>query len=327
MSTSALSTVTTKLPSAVSTVTTKLPSAVSTVTTRLPSAASNITAKLQSTPVKQASQPVATDSPGNWKHPKLAEITRRQRRTEFSERNIKTICFNGLALVISVMLRQLVASKLPTGLYVERNTQSKQGISSNRIHSVSADLKSYIAWSYLALQLVPVVNIVVAFLPLFRRQDDLADIALTPGQRKLLGLPPSSTPPTPNSAISTPPRYSRTPSLAGSATSNKSHTSSPLSGNGSPASDRRRSGSPYSPSAASPLFQKAVTGGFGGGRKSSFGSPSQLGASTATSLFGGDGPGTPSPLAGKGSSVGLNNKWLYERGRKRPSGNAFLNLG
>jgi hypothetical protein len=213
MSTSALSTVTTKLPSAVSTVTTKLPSAVSTVTTRLPSAASNITAKLQSTPVKQASQPVATDSPGNWKHPKLAEITRRQRRTEFSERNIKTICFNGLALVISVMLRQLVASKLPTGLYVERNTQSKQGISSNRIHSVSADLKSYIAWSYLALQLVPVVNIVVAFLPLFRRQDDLADIALTPGQRKLLGLPPSSTPPTPNSAISTPPRYSRTPSL------------------------------------------------------------------------------------------------------------------
>ncbi|OIW30297.1 NPCC-domain-containing protein [Coniochaeta ligniaria NRRL 30616] len=275
-------------------------SALSQVTTKLPSAV-----KLQSTPVKQASKPVVTDSPGNWKHPKLAEITRRQRKTEFSERNIKTIAFNGGAFLISVVLRQLAVSKLPTGF-------------------VSADIKAYVAWTYLALQLIPVVNIVIALLPLVRRQDDLADIALTPGQRKLLGLPPSSVPPTPNSAISTPPRYSRTPSLAGSATSNKSYTSSPLSGNGSPASDRRLSGSPYSPSTGSPLFQKAVTGGFGG-RKSSFGSPSQLGVSTATSLFSGDGPGTPSPLAGKGSSVGLNNKWLYERGRKRPSGNSFLN--
>lgn len=189
--------------------------------------------------------------------------------------------------------------------------------------SVSAELKTYIAWTYLALQLIPVINIVIALLPLVRQQDDLADIPLTAGQRKLLGLPPSSIPPTPNSAISTPPRYSRTPSLAGSAASNKSYTSSPLSGNGSPASDRRLSGSPYS-ATASPLFQKAVGGGFGGGRRSSFGSPSQLGASTATSLFGGDVPGTPSPLAGKGSSVGLNNKWLYERGRKRASGNSFL---
>ncbi|KAB5531257.1 nuclear pore complex component-domain-containing protein [Coniochaeta sp. 2T2.1] len=276
-------------------------SALSTVNTRTSSAVSTVTTKLQSTPVKQTSQSVVTDSPGSWRHPKLAEITRRQRRTEFSERNVKTIAFNALALVLSVMLRQLAASKLPTGL-------------------VGKDIKDYIALGYLTLQLIPVVNIVIAFLPLLRKQDDLSDIPLTAGQRKLLGLPPSSAPPTPNSAISTPPRYSRTPSLAGSATSNKSYTSSPLSGNGSPASDRRLSGSPYSPSAASPLFQKAVTGGFGGGRNSSFGSPSPLNAST-TSLFGGDGPpGTPSPLAGKGSSVGLNNKWLYERGRKRQSG-------
>ena len=27
-------------------------------------------------------------------------------------------------------------------------------------------------------------------------------------------------------------------------------------------------------------------------------------------------PGTPSPLAAKGSNVGLNSKWLYEKGRK-----------
>lgn len=176
----------------------------------------------------------------------------------------------------------------------------------------SADTKSYIAWTYLALQLIPVVNIMIAFLPLVRPQDDLADIPLTPAQRKLLGLPPSSAPPTPSSTIATPPRYSRTPSLAGSASSNKSYNTSPLSGNGSPASDRRASGSPVT---GSPLFQRAVTNGLNG-RKSSFGSPGPMGASTATSLYGGEAPGTPSPMSGKKSSVGLNNKWLYERGKR-----------
>lgn len=92
-----------------------------------------------------------------------------------------------------------------------------------------------------------------------------------------------------------------------------------MSGNGSPASDRRLGGSPYSP--ASPLLQKAIAGGMGGARRSSFGSTS-LGASTATSLFD-EGPATPSPSSGKRSSVGLNNKWLYEKGR-RTSNNSFL---
>jgi len=185
---------------------------------------------------------------------------------------------------------------------------------------LTASLVSYVSWGYFLLQVIPLVNIAIALLPLVRRQDDVVDIPLTPAQRKLLGLPPSSVPPTPNSAYSTPPRYSRTPSLAGSAASNRSYGSSPMSGNGSPASERRLGGSPYSP--ASPLLQKAIAGGIGGARRSSFGSPSPYGASTATSLFD-DGPGTPSPSAGKRSSVGLNNKWLYEKGR-RTSSNAFM---
>src|SRR4051812_5814072 len=112
MSSSALSTVTTRTSSALSTATAKTSSALSTATAQTSSAFSTATTKLQSTPVKQASQTaaIATDSPGNWKHPKLAEITRRQRRTEFSERNIKTIMFNGLAFIISVVLRQLASS-------------------------------------------------------------------------------------------------------------------------------------------------------------------------------------------------------------------------
>lgn len=166
------------------------------------------------------------------------------------------------------------------------------------------------------------LNIAISCLPLVRPKDDLGDIPLTPHQRKLLGLPPSSTPATPNSVYSTPPRYLRTPSVSGSVGSNK--TNSPGSAKDSPVSGGRINGSTYS-QAASPLFQKAV--GYNG-RRSSFSSSSQMNASTssfnvstASSLFP-ETPGTPSPSTGKRMSVGLNNKWLYDKGR-RSSGNVW----
>jgi len=31
-------------------------------------------------------------------------------------------------------------------------------------------------------------------------------------------------------------------------------------------------------------------------------------------------PSTPSPTAGRGASVGLNSKWLYEKGRRSSGG-------
>jgi nucleoporin POM34 len=37
----------------------------------------------------------------------------------------------------------------------------------------------------------------------------------------------------------------------------------------------------------------------------------------------GDGPATPTPVTGKKSSVSLNSKWLYEKGR-RSSGSSWL---
>lgn len=169
------------------------------------------------------------------------------------------------------------------------------------------------------LQLVPIIQIGVACLPLLRAQDDLSDIPLTNVQRKLLGLPPSSAP-NPDAKISTPPRYSRTPSIAGSVGSRGSYASSPLSGRGSPvvSGTLGGSGSPYSPS-GSPLFQKSANG-LGNGRRSSFGTGSPFGASTSANLF--SEPGSPSP-GGKRTSVGLNSKWLYEKGR-RSSGSAWL---
>jgi nucleoporin POM34 len=196
--------------------------------------------------------------------------------------------------------------------------------------------------------MIPILNIIYALSPLFRRPDDLSDIPLTPSQRKLLGLPPSSAPPTPGSVYSTPPRYVRTPSIGGSPASIGSIGggglgNSPLGGRGgggSPAtitgsggtgngsgSGARLGGSPLS---GSPLLQKSLGGALGGlgltgngQRRSSLGSPSPLGGGASAAkggLFGDVGSGTPSPTNGKRSSVGLNSKWLYDRGRRNSGG-------
>ncbi|RKU47087.1 hypothetical protein DL546_000033, partial [Coniochaeta pulveracea] len=266
--TSTISNVASNAPATLSTMADRAPATLSSLANKAAtpsSAVSSITSKAsntvaQLTPTKIASTPAnVTDSPGNWKHPRLAEITKRQRRTEFSQRNLNSIAYNAGALIASIVVRQISTSKLPSSWF-------------------SAQTLTYASWTYLTLQLIPVINILLALLPLFRQIDDLSDIPLTPAQRKLLGLPPSSAPPTPSSTIATPPRYKRTPSQAGSASSHKSYNSSPLSGNGSP-SERRMSGSPV-PGSGSPLFQRAVTSGLTmNGRRSSMGSPSPLGVS------------------------------------------------
>ncbi|KAI1853781.1 hypothetical protein JX266_001765 [Neoarthrinium moseri] len=262
-----------------------------------------------STPTKNATATVQ-ESPGNWRHPRLAEITRRQNATTFGEKNVRRIAWN-IALFVGIIAATTVLQRyLP--------------------FTQSCCTSSPLRWAYKLILGVPVVNIAVACLPLVRPKDDLADIPLTPGQRKLLGLGPSSAPPTPGSVYSTPPRYSRTPSMSGSTGSRRSFSNldSP-SAYRSPGDGANlnlgASASQFSP-AGSPLIQKA----FNGARRSSIssiGSPSpfgkSFGMSTSASIFGGapDSP-SPSPANGKRSTVGLNNKWLYEKGR-RSSGNAW----
>jgi nucleoporin POM34 len=187
--------------------------------------------------------------------------------------------------------------------------------------SVSGTFRNYLSWAWFVFQMIPLFQIGLACLPLVRAKDELADIPLTAAQRKLLGLPPSSAPPTPDATFSTPPRYSRTPSIAGSVGSRGSYASSPLSGRGSPVIQGSfgASGSQYSP-VGSPLLQRSING-LGNGRRSSFGSGSPFGQATSANLF--SDPGSPSPSGGKRTSVGLNSKWLYEKGR-RSSGNAWL---
>jgi nucleoporin POM34 len=137
--------------------------------------------------------------------------------------------------------------------------------------------------------------------PLFSKKDEMSDIALTPSQRALLGLGPTSAPATPGSAYVTPPRYLRSTSRNHSVGSSRAATvgsegldRSVGSGSGTPGFGKSTVWD--SPIAGSPLARKAM------GKRASLG----MGASI------GDG-GSPSPIGQRNVAVGLSNKFLYQR--------------
>lgn len=172
------------------------------------------------------------------------------------------------------------------------------------------------------LQAVFTLNILIAMYPLVRPKDNLSDIPLTPTQRKLLGLDPSAALPlTPGTTYVTPPRYrlssSRQASPAGRSGSSLSESAG-MSG-------RRasRNGS-FSPS-SSPLVQKAFPHGASQtSRRPSFGTPSPLGSRSSPFGESSMGPATPTPAGGKRASIGLSNKWLYERSRRLSASNGGM---
>ena len=153
-------------------------------------------------------------------------------------------------------------------------------------------------------------------------KDEVVDIPLTPSQRALLGLDPKATPSgTPTSAYVTPPRYpqSTTPRSGSSDARRSPLSGSPLSGKGSPLRNMSSRNSSFAGN-ASPLLHKALQEeGRGALKRQSQASSSPLGSISAGLDLGSISlPATPTPSRGKGASVGLNNKWLYERGRGSP---------
>ncbi|OBT67464.1 hypothetical protein VE03_03061 [Pseudogymnoascus sp. 23342-1-I1] len=253
-----------------------------------------------STPSKAPSTPTAQTTPstpqtGTWQHPRFAEIARRQNATTFSDRNVRSVVYNVGSLFLCWIGENFIQSKLPA------------------IVDLTSGLQPYPQYIYNLLRLLFLANITIAILPLLRPKDTLADIPLTPAQRSLLGLPASNTPPTPGSTYITPPRYARSPAPRNSGSNSSSPLSgSPLSGrnspiNGTPGKEGR--GSPFNPN-ASPLLHKT----FNNQRRDSYGSPSPLGR------VGSGEPGTPSPSGAGKASVGLNSKWLYEKGRRTSQG-------
>lgn len=179
-------------------------------------------------------------------------------------------------------------------------------------------------YTYTILRIISfmaICNIAVACYPLMMKKDNLTDIDLTPSQRALLGLDPNATPPaTPATQYITPPRFPRssTPRNDSPGSWSGSNADSSLSPQGSPSLGRQGSESPFSP-APLPMWQKAIGGSRNTGRSHSYGSLSPLGfgrSGKEVSVLGV--PSTPSPSTGRGSSVALNNRWLYERGRVSP---------
>lgn len=72
-----------------------------------------------STPKRQtASAPPVTESPGNWTHPRLKEITRRRNATTFTDKNVRRITYNVVALIVLWVLQWLGDSIINSDLYV-----------------------------------------------------------------------------------------------------------------------------------------------------------------------------------------------------------------
>ena len=73
---------------------------------------------LPSTP-KASPQPqeAAVPSPGNWRHPQLKEIVKRQSAATFDYRNVRKIVWNGGALILTLFLGKYlsqIVSRTPT---------------------------------------------------------------------------------------------------------------------------------------------------------------------------------------------------------------------
>ncbi|KAL8664534.1 MAG: hypothetical protein Q9202_002943 [Teloschistes flavicans] len=270
----------------------------------------------QSIKAASSQTPVATPSPGRWRHPDFDEITRRQNASTFNSDSLNRILWNTLFIAVLYLLRINLASETSTLSFL-----------------VPGHISTYLDHSLFYLNLLPLYNILVALLPFYYGIDNVSDIPLTPSQRALLGLDPNATPPlTPGTQYVTPPRYARSPTPRNNSNSPAgSNRSRQSSASRKPFRDRSSESpsynSPYSPN-ASPSSLWSQKSGFGsdsklGLRKSSLGQSSSLlglglGRSGSESLW--SAPATPSPLAGKGqgtgmASVGLNSRWLYERGR------------
>ncbi|KAL2830668.1 nuclear pore complex component-domain-containing protein [Aspergillus pseudoustus] len=241
-------------------------------------------------------------TPGKWRHPQLNEIVRRQQAGTFGDDNVRRLISNGFMLLASWVFGSVFKSIFH---WIQRQT----------------DIPTYSDLLLLTVQLLLAFNILAALYPLFRPKDDISDIPLTPTQRALLGLDPSATSsPAPATSYMTPPKYRVSGSRAGSPAS---LPGSPLSTGASASSRQFSSTTPFSPS-PSPLLHKMVAnGGRDNGRRPSFGSSSPLGRSSSfkESIIM---PSTPSPVTGKKGSLGVSNKWLYERSRRLSASNGSL---
>ncbi|CAK4030926.1 Nucleoporin POM34 [Lecanosticta acicola] len=265
---------------------------------------------LKITPKKNAPPAPTTPTrmPGHagWIHPRMDEVLRRRNATDFDGSNVKTIIISSLIILTSMFVPNLLREILPTPW----------------LHAIYP-WPMYALW---AIRLLFLAFIGVAAAPLLRTPDACEDIPLTPQQRKLLGLPPMSRPATPQEQEQyvTPPRFSRSNTPRSSSSSIRAEVSgSPLSGRGTPMESasflRSGSGSPFGsaqrPTSVNQSPQYSALRSGGERRRLSY--TSDRSSPLSESLFDTSGS-TSTPTKSNKTSLGLNNKWLYEKGRGTP---------
>ncbi|KAK3679868.1 hypothetical protein LTR78_000244 [Recurvomyces mirabilis] len=250
------------------------------------------------TPSQQPSPAIST--PGQWQHPRMQEVIRRQNANRFDASNMRVIGLNVGFMVASIFIPHLAWNILP--------------------HPWILAAEPYSSYFLYLLRAFFTLNVVLAFAPLFRPKDNCDDVPLNPSQRQLMGLPPMSRPATPQEEAQyvTPPRYSRSATPQSNNSLRAQASGSPLSGRGMgtpmDGSQLRRSfsGSPRPSPLGTPTGQNS---------RSSFGRNSPL----STPEF--DAAGSIStPTKSNKASVSLNSKWLYEKGRASPR-SSFSGLG
>lgn len=275
------------------------------------------------TPNANGAHSTPNTTPG-WLHPRMDEVIRRRNASNFDTRNMRAVLLSAAVIAFSFFMPNLLGSA-----YVQPTT-SLHGNMLILLTSVPlpwqqilAPYPNYILW---AARLIVLSNALFACKPLLLTPDACEDVPLTPQQRKLLGLPPMTRPATPQEREQyvTPPRFSRSATprsssgsvriesgdspLSGRATPVDANGSFRMSGGGSPFASPtvRGSGSPYS-----------VQDG-GERRRLSYNNPRS--SPLTVSEF--EAMSNPSPSGGRKdrASVGLNNKWLYEKGRRGSGG-------
>jgi nucleoporin POM34 len=208
--------------------------------------------------------PVVRPSPGTFKHPRLAEIIARKKKSEFSQASLPTVAINILALIATFALQNVVfsmcASTASSSYYNTDTSYRTVPLLSSTFLSTQAatDTTALLVWLSRLLFAMNLLTSLRPAIPYLSTPDNIEDIPLTPSQRSLLGLPPSKTstptgsPLATGSAYITPPRYQRRPSSTASSPSNSTFDLTQQSYNKTPRSnasaDRRSISAQYTPS-------------------------------------------------------------------------------
>ncbi|KAF2483679.1 nuclear pore complex component-domain-containing protein [Neohortaea acidophila] len=250
---------------------------------------------------QQQQQLAASSTPGRWQHPRLNEITQRQSRTNFDRSNVFAVLWSCFFLFLSFGVHSVLHTVVPTNTLVS--------------------LGKTPTYTLLATRLLILANITLSLAPLFRTPDACEDIPLSPTQRKLFGLPPLSRPATPQEKEQwvTPPRYARSASgtpLSATSSLQPEVSGSPLDFSG------RKSSFPNSPAFRSPSGSPASAMGtrHGSGERRRLSYTATRSSPLSVSEFDAAGSVNTPTKTNHRASVGLNNKWLYEKGKANGSG-------